>query len=524
MSTIAICTFFIITAMAAWLSWRGTRTAKPATLTGLFLGNRNLGFVAVGSGLLFANINTTSFIGENELTFTNNMSVMAWGVTSVVVMMVVAEFILPIYLKTGISTTPDFLEARYDRSTKTIVSLIFLVNYIVNLLPSVLYGAAVALEGLFGVSAALGIGYWPAIWLLVALMGAAGTLFSLRSGLKGMTVSGTVLGFAMFTGGLLLPYFALQHLGGGSWETGLQTILTSQTEKFNAIGGSRDAIPFSTIFTGMLLVNLYYWSTEQYIVQQALGSKDLASCQKGMALAGLGKLILPLLLNLPGIIAAHVYVSLPNSTTAFSTLLRDVSPPVYTGFMAALLFGASLTTFIAGVNSSGTLYMLNLRKQTPETNNLRTARRFEVLLCALAVCIAPFIHFTQGGLYTWLQKIGALFSVPIFTIMVVGFLTRRVPPVAAKAGLLFFIICYALSQFVIDTGIHFLHVLAMLFVVTVGLMILIGWRKPMQIPFVLETHNLVEVTPWKYRRMASIVLTGMVVALYWLFSKGGLAG
>lgn len=108
--------------------------------------------------------------------------------------------------------------------------------------------------------------------------------------------------------------------------------------------------------------------------------------------------------------------------------------------------------------------------------------------------------------------------------MVVGFLTRRVPPVAAKAGLLFFIICYALSQFVIDTGIHFLHVLAMLFVVTVGLMLLIGWRKPMQIPFVLETHNLVEVTPWKYRRMASIVLTGMVVALYWLFSKGGLAG
>lgn len=524
MNAIAITTFLLITAIPIFLWWRGAGRAKPSTLTGLFLGNRNLGFVAVSSGLLFANINTTSFIGENELTFTNNMSVMAWGVTSVVVMMLVAEYILPIYLRTGISTTPDFLEARYDRSTKTIVSLIFLLNYIINLLPSVLYGAAVALEGLFGVSSILGIGYWPSIWLLVAAMGATGALFSLRSGLKGITVSGTVLGFAMFTGGLLLPYFALRHLGGGSWDAGLTTVLTSKTEHLNAIGGAGDAIPFSTIFTGMLLVNLYYWSTEQYIVQQALGSRDLASCQKGMALAGLGKLILPLLLNIPGIIAAHMYVHLPNSATAFSTLLRDVSPPVYTGFMAALLFGASLTTFIAGVNSSGTLYMLNLRKKQPLENTLQTARRFELLLCALAICIAPFIHFTQGGVYTWLQRIGALFSVPIFTIMIVGFLTRRVPPVAAKAGLLFFIACYGFSQFVWDGGIHFLHVLAILFVVTVTGMLIIGRCKPMETPFVLQTNNLVAVTPWKYRRLATIILAGMVIGLYWLFSGWGLAG
>ncbi|WP_423735542.1 solute:sodium symporter family transporter [Chitinophaga caseinilytica] len=521
MNAVTLIAFFITVATAAWLVWRSARRTKPLTAAGLFFGNRDLGFVAVGCGLIFANINTTSFIGENELTFTNNMSVMAWGVTSVVVMMVVAEFILPIYLKTGISTTPDFLEMRYDRQTKTFVSLIFLLNYIVNLLPSVLYGAAVALEGLFGVSELTGLGYWPTIWLLVAVMGALGTLFSLRGGLKGMTVSGTMLGLAMFTGGLLLPYFALRHLGSGSWQTGLETVLTTEMYRLNAIGGPHDAIPFGTIFTGMLLVNLYYWSTEQYIVQQALGSRDLASCQKGMALAGLGKLVLPLLLNVPGIVAAHIYGSLPHSASVFSTLIRDVAPPVYTGFMAALLAGASLTTFIAGINSSATLYVLNLRKGAP--GGMRTARRFEVLLCASAVCIAPFIHFTQGGLYTWLQKVGALFSVPIFTIMVVGFLTRRVPALAAKVGLAFFIACYAMSQFVVDVGMHFLHVLAILFVATVLLMLAIGKWRPREAPFVLQWNNLVEVTPWKWRYLAMGLLIALVIGLYVVFSPLGLA-
>ncbi len=530
MEAVALITFFIITIAVALFSWIKTRKEKLNTLSGLFFANRKLGFVAVGFGLLFANINTASFIGENELTYVNNMSVMAWGVTSVLAMLLVSEFILPVYLKAGIATTPDFLEARYDRSTKSIVSIMFLANYIINLLPSVLYSGAVAFDGLFEISSNLKIEYWTVIWILVWVMGTVGALYSLLGGLKAITVSDTLLGFAMFTGGLLLPFFALNYLGEGSWRNGLDIILSSKTEHLNSIGSSTDAIPFSSIFTGMLLVNLYYWGTEQYIVQQALGSKDLVSCQKGIAVACVGKLVLPLLLNIPGVIAAHLYNDLPNTTGVFSKLTGDVSPPVYSGFMAALLFGAALTTFNAGLNSSSTLFVLNIyqpfitkrKLQVNEAGCLRVAKRFEIIVCIAAMLIAPFIIFAKGGLYTYLQKIGGLFSVPIFTILVLGLVTKRVPPLAAKAGLFFFIVSYGLTQMVFDVPLHFLHVLAILFLLTTAMMLLIGMWKPMMVPFELKKNNLVSIEPWKNRHLFSILLIGIMILLYILFSPLGL--
>ncbi|SDE33460.1 solute:sodium symporter family transporter [Niabella drilacis] len=525
-----LASFIIIILAVVLFSWFKTRKEKTGTLNALFFANRKLGFAAVGCGLLFTNINTASFIGENELSYVNNMSVMAWGITSVLAMQLVSELVIPIYLRTGIATTPDFLELRYDRSVKSIVSLLFLANYIVNLLPAVLYGSAVAFDGLFDISGHLGIGQQATVWLLVWAIGILGTLYALLGGLRALTVSDTVLGFALFTGGLLLPYFALRYLGAGSWQAGLHTLLSSKTEHLNSIGQPGDAIPFGTIFTGMLLVNLYYWGTEQYIVQQALASKDLATCQKGIALAALGKLMLPLLLNIPGVIAAHLYTALPNTSTVFSKLAGDVSPPAYSGYLAALLFGATITTFIAGLNGAASLFVLNIykpltagrRQPSGRHNPVRTAKKFQVLVSIIAMTIAPFILFATGGFYTWLQKIGGLFSVPIFTIMLVGFLTKRVPPLAARAGLFFFIISYGCTQLFFDCPLHFLHVLAILFVITTLLMLLIGRWKPMPVPFELKQNNKVAVQPWKYRRIVGLALVIAAILLFILFSPVGL--
>lgn len=530
MKWIPVLVFFVITIAVALFSWRKTRKENLRSLSGLFFANRKLGFVAVGFGLLFANINTASFIGENELTYTNNMSVMAWGVTSVFAMLIVSEFILPVYLNAGFSTTPDYLEARYDKSVKRVVSVIFLANYIINLLPSVLYSGAVAFDGLFGFSDILKMNYWTVIWILIWIMGSIGALYSLLGGLRAITVSDTVLGLAMFTGGLLLPFFALQYLGDGNWLNGLHIILTSKTEHLNSIGNARDAIPFSTLFTGMLLVNLYYWGTEQYIVQQALGSKDLVSCQKGIAVACAGKLILPLLLNIPGVIAVHLYDRLPNTVSVFSKLAGDVSSPVYTGFWAALLFGAALTTFNAGLNSSSTLFVLNIYKpfiekkqQQKEEDYLRVAKRFEIILCFAAMFIAPFILFAKGGLYTYLQKVGGLFSLPIFTILLLGMLTKRVSAFAAKTGLVFFIITYGITQFAVQIQLHFLHVLAILFLLTTCLILLISFFKPNNKPLELVQNSAVKLTPWKNRHFVSFLLIVSMILIYILFSPAGLA-
>ncbi|MHA4811327.1 solute:sodium symporter family transporter [Flavitalea flava] len=531
MNLLTIFSFLVFTGIVAVVSWYKVRKQKIDTLNGLFLANRNLSFLFVGGALLFTNINTATIIGENELVYTNNMTVMAWGVTSVFAMLIVSEFFMPIYLRTGISTTPDYLEARYDRGTKTIVSIIFLISYIVNLLPSVLYSGAVAFNGLFHFSDLYRSGYWTTIWILIWIIGAIGCLYSILGGMRAIAVSDTLLGLGIFAGGLLLPFLGLKYLGGGDAGQGLHIVLSARTNHLNSIGGVNDSIPFSTLFTGMLLVNLYYWGTEQYIVQQVLASRDLASCQKGIAVACLGKLISPLLLNIPGLIAVHLFTHMHNTAEVFPKMTSLVSPPFMAGYMAAILFGAAFSTFNAGLNSSSTLFVLNIYKpwlekkgrQQNEANLIRIAKRFEIAVCLTAMFIAPFIIFAKKGFYTYVQTVNGFFNVPIFTILIIGFLTTRVPAIAAKAGLIFFILCYGTIQLFFDVKLHFLHILFILFLLTSALMLGIGKLYPMTIPYRQKLNNHVDIQPWKNRHIYAVLLLILMALLFLIFSNAGLA-
>lgn len=528
---VTIASFLLFTGIIAFVAWRQSRKTRIDTLSGLFLAGRSLGFLVVGGGLLFANINTATIVGENELVYTNNMTVMAWGMTSVLAMLVVSEFIMPIYLRTGIATTPEYLAKRYDKATGKMVSIIFLVSYVVNLLPTVLYSGAVAFNGLFHLSDRLHIGYWPAIWILVWIMGATGCLYSVLGGLRAIAVSDTLLGMGIFAGGVLLPFFALKYVGHGDAVEGLRSVLETHKDHLNSIGGSSDPIPFSTLFTGMILVNLYYWGTEQYIVQQVLASRDLKTCQQGIAVACLGKLVSPLLLNIPGLIAVHVFSQMHNTAEVFPALSALVSPPFISGYFAAIIFGAGLSTFNAGLNSSSTLFVLNIYRPWRMTRGLgveekamvRVAKRFELGICFLAMSVAPFLVLAQKGFYTYIQTVNGFFNVPIFTVIFVGMVTKRVPPLAAKLGLVFFIVCYGLTQTVLPVRLHFLHVLAILFVVTATLMLLIGRLWPMAEPYRTPLNNKVEVIPWRDRYWYAVLLLAMMTGLFILFSPAGLA-
>jgi SSS family solute:Na+ symporter len=215
-----------------------------------------------------------------------------------------------------------------------------------------------------------------------------------------------------------------------------------------------------------------------------------------------------------------------NTAEVFPKIVSDVSSPVLTGFIAAITFGAALTTFNAGLNSSSTLFVLNLYKpfkawrQEPvsERQLIRASKRFEMLVCLLAMIIAPFIAFAQQGLYTYIQTVSGLFSVPIFTVLLLGLLHKRMPAIAAKIGLTFFITTYAVSQLLVDTGLHFLHVLAILFVVTVLLMLAVAAISPRKEPFVQQWNNVVDLQPWKRRHLYTVLLLLAMVALFVVFS------
>lgn len=523
--------FLAVTVTAALISIYATRKQQLKTPISYYLGNRSFGFWMIGSSLFLTNMSANQFIGENEFVYTTNMSVMAWGMSSILAMLIVAEFLMPVYLRIGAVTTPDFLAKRFDTQTQRIVSVIFLLGYFINLIPSVLYGCAVAINGIFHIDTWLGLSYFSTIRILVAVVGTVGCLYTVLGGLRAITVTDVVQGVGMLIAGIFIVWFGFRYLGNGSVMSGIEKLTLTHRDHLNGIGGPKDVLPFGTLFTGMLLINIYYWGMEQYIVQEALASKNLAESQKGISLACVGKLIAPLLLNVPGLIAVHLYPHLDNTATAFPRMVSDILPPVLIGLVAAIVFGGALSTFNAGLNSTGTLFTMNLYKPWLERNGnaadekklIRNGKLLQVGVTLVAIFFSPYIMYFDGGFYNYLQKVSSFFSVPVFTIMVVGLLTRRVPPIAAKTGIAFFVIVYTGTQFLFDTGLHYLHVLALLFVITTLIMLAIGRWRPMEKPFSLGARSAVSLEPWKNRHWYFVVLILLMIGMFVLFSPAGIA-
>lgn len=525
-----IISFLCFTLLVAIVSYFKTQKEATQTTNGLFFANRNNNFWVVGGALFLSNISANQFIGENESIFINNMSVISWGVSSVFAMLLVSEFMLPIYFKTGAMTIPDFLGQRYDASTKRLVSIIFLLSYLVNLLPSVLYGGAIAFIGLLDFFDVLTISYWLKIWITVWVIGIIGATYSILGGLRAISISDSVLSFGLLIIGIAFPYFGFKYLGNGDWYQGWEMVLENHKGHLNSIGGPKDEIPFSTLFTGMFIMNLYYWGMEQYIIQQALSAKNLSHAQKGMALACIGKLLCPFLINVPGILSVFLYSDLVNTAEVFPRVVKDTLPAVLTGLTAAVVLGAAVTTFNAGLTSSSTLFILNFYQpikkakghSVTEKDLIKTSKRFEITVSLLAMFTAPFIFFSKTGFYTYLQQLAGMFSVPVFTIVLVGFLSKKASPIAAKTGIIFFIIAYILANYIFEIEMHYLHILGILFLATFSFIYFFSKSKNLDYSSkIIIPNNKME--SWKNRHLVTFILLILMMLVFLFFSPLGIA-
>lgn len=529
MSLITIVSFLLFTGLVAWISYAKTKNEKLDTADGYFLGGRSLtGWVIAGS-LMLTNLSTEQLVGLNAEGYEFNMSSMGWEVGSAVALVIVAIYLLPRYLKGGITTIPDFLEERFDSGVKLFVTILFLFGYILNLMPPVLYSGAIALREMFHVQDMLGVSDTAALWITIWAVGIIGSIYAIFGGLKAVAVSDTINGIGLLIGGLLIPILGLMFLGDGSPIAGFQTIIENTPEKLNAIGSNSDPLPFSTMFTGLLLVNLFYWGTAQHIMQRAIAAKNLKEGQKGLLIAAFLKLLGPVFLILPGIIAFNLLGDKLNPINAYSALVNHVLPTPLVGFFAAVLFGAILSSFNSGLNSTVTLLMLNVYKPYVKPNIkdpvlIRHGKVFGTIIALFSMLMAPLIDLMPQGFFQYLQMVNGFYNVPIFTILIIGYLTKRVPAIAAKISLGFFIIVYAITQLFWDTGLHYLHILAILFVVCIILMLVIGKIKPRDTDFVLEDKKAVELTPWKLLYPVGFAAIALMIIVYSVFSSVGIAG
>ena len=537
-----ILSFLGFTILVAVIAYLATRKTNEESSDGYFLGGRSLTGVVIAGSLLLTNLSTEQIVGLNGAAFKEGILVMAWETLAAIAMVVTAVFLLPRYLKGGITTVPQFLEKRYDKVTKTITSGLFLSGYVVVLLPIVLYSGALAINTMFDVHTLLEVSETKALWITVWGIGIIGSIYAIFGGLKAVAVSDLINAIGLLIGGLMIPVFGLWAIGDGSLSDGFTTLINTNPEKFNSLGDSKASVPFGTIFTGMMLVQLFYWGTNQAIIQRALGAKNLKEGQKGLLLASFIKILGPLIVVLPGVIAFHMFGdTLTNQDQAYPKLVTEVLPASLVGFFAAVLFGAILSSFNSALNSSVTLfgidiYKSHIKKDATEKQTVFAGKSFGVVLAILSMCIAPLIANAPDGLFGYLQEVNGCYSIPILTIIIVGYLTKRVPAIAAKVAIIVGVVLYSISQFIIkptfnivemvdgvetvtdNTYPHFLHVMAILFLLNVVIMLVIGKLKPREKAFELQYTNQVDIKPWKYLKLSGIAICSIVIGIYVYFA------
>ncbi len=524
--------FLGFTLVVAIISYIASRKTNESSSDGYFLGGRSLTGVVIAGSLLLTNLSTEQIVGLNGAAFKEGILVMAWETLAAIAMVVTAVFLLPRYLKGGLTTVPQFLERRYDKMTKTITSGLFLTGYVVVLLPIVLYSGALAINTMFDVPTLLGVSETSALWITVWGIGIIGSIYAVFGGLKAVAVSDTINAIGLLIGGLLIPIFGLMAIGDGSIGDGLTTLMQTNPDKFKSLGDKTASVPFSTIFTGMMLVQLFYWGTNQAIIQRALGAKNLQEGQKGLLLASFIKILGPLIVVLPGVIAFHMFGdTLENPDQAYPTLVTRVLPLGLVGFFAAVLFGAILSSFNSALNSSVTLFGIDIyqsyiNQEASEKEVVKAGKTFGIILAILSMCIAPLIANAPDGLFGYLQEVNGCYSIPILTIIVVGYLTKYVPAIAAKIGIISGVVLYSISQFVLAPMVkenggeypHFLHVMAILFVLNVLIMLLIGKLQPRKEAYVQKYTEQVDITPWKYLNVVGIGICVIVIGIYIYFA------
>ena len=521
----------------ALITWYATRRHEvTATPEGYFLGGRTLSAWVIAGSLLLTNLSTEHLIGLNGDAFQHTIAVTAWETTAALAMVLTALVFLPRYLRAGLTTIPDFLENRFDRPTRVIMSLLFLISYAIAILPVVLLFGASGLETLFDVSANLGISVAEARWLLIWGVGTLGSLYAIFGGLRAVAISDTVNAIGFLAGGLLVTFLALAAVGDGNIAAGLQNVYTEEHDKFDITGNEPGSfLPFGVLFTGMIVNQVFFWCVNQSILQRALGARNLAEGQKGVLIAAFFKLFAPLIIVLPGVIAWHMFkdtLAPADYLLAYPSLVKAVLPAAAAGLFAAIMVGAVLSTFNSVLNSAATLFSLGVYQgainRKAEGRQLVVAgRTCSIVLAIAAMLAAPSID-TSGSLYNYLQQINATFFGPMLAVILAALFTRRISAAAAKTALIagpfaFYLINFAffdeiqsllMAHLGADEPVHFLHFLAFVFVLTVVLMIVISKLRPSGWKPDTDSAAAVDLQPWRYVKQASAVVVICTLAFY----------
>lgn len=539
--TFTVITFVAFTALVAIISWWKTRGDNLDTQDGYYLAGRGLTGPVIAGSLLMTNLSAEQLVGNNGQAVRVGMSTMGWEVTSAIALVILAFVLMPKYLQTGLTTVPQFFEERYDAGTRRLVSIIVLLSYVVIMLPNILYAGAEVFVNIFGLDKVLGISYFAAIAIVCVATAIVGSIYAIFGGLKAIALSDSINGLGLIVGGLLVPIFGLMFLSGqlggdGSFLDGFDKFLHTDPVYLNSINEYNSPepwLPWPLLLTGLLVNNMYYWATNQSIIQRTFGAKNLKEAQKGAVFAGFLKIMTPLIIVVPGVICALAYPGQDwgNGNSAYPMLVSEVMPKPVLGFFAAVMFGAILSSFNSVLNSASTIYALDIHRPifnptASDAHMVKVGQNFGTVVAIISTIMSPFMLY-MTGITTFVNSAFAAFNTPIFVCLLCGFFWKKVPSIAAKIVIPVHVVLYFLLQFVLRNmipalnDIHYLYFTAVLFVFDMLLMWVIVKKNPRPEDFVLHDAKAVDMTPWKNGKIWATITLLVMVAAYIIFSPLG---
>jgi solute:Na+ symporter, SSS family len=447
--------FLGLTAAVALLTWWRCRGAVHDANASKdhFLAGGTLAWPYIAGSLLLTNISAEQIVGMNGA----QVALVAWWEFGAIAgLLILAHVLVPLYYKHGCTTTPELIERRLgDAGLRAMVSVLFLLGYLCILLPVVLYTGALFMKSMFNPDLSI-----FQIALGFALVGLAYAFFG---GLRAIAISDTFNGV-----GLLVLGGAVTVLALAAVDFDLSGI---PAERLTLIGAPDSDIPWTTLLTGMVFIHVFYWGTNMVIAQRALAARSVREAQKGLYAAAAFKLVMPLIVVLPGLIAYKLYGDVGDS--AYGRLVGDVLPPWLSGAFAAVIAGAVLSSYNSCLNSASALYAcdLHIRYVNPKADVKKVGQWVAVLFTVGSLMIVPVYEHSRSIVDT-LQRLNGLYSMPVLAIFITAVAFPWVKGKAARIGLAFGAVLYAVFTFV-WSPLHYIHLMAITLAVTLAMILLV---------------------------------------------------
>jgi SSS family solute:Na+ symporter len=480
---------------------------KEDTSEDYFLAGRNLTWWLIGFSLIASNISTEHFIGMAGSGFgIAGLSIASYEWIAAITLVIVAFWLLPLFLKLGIYTMPEFLERRYGNPARTIMAIYLMAAYVVVAIAGVLYSGALGLQTVFGLDLQLGI------WGIGFFAG----VYTVYGGLKAVVWSDLLQGAGLLLGGLLVTGLALGRVGG------LDAFLAANADKLHMVlPTDHPEMPWTVLLMGIWIPNFFYWGFNQFITQRTLGARSLAAGQRGIVLAAALKLLLPFIVVFPGIIAFQLYGSrIASGDQAYPILIQEVLPAGLRGVMFAALLGAIMSSLDSMLNSASTLFTMDLYKRhwRPDAGARQLVKvgRWATAVFVLTGCLLAPLPGRFQGVYAYMQLVWGFISPPVTAVFVFGLVIRRAPLAAATSGLLVGPVLYGLLNALLPE-VAFLNHMAITFLAVVALMAAITLARPQPGPIGFERESGLDLRPSRLAQIGGFLVVSATVTLYVVF-------